>query len=80
MPDDTKTNGWNEWSRHVLIELERLNKKVEDMDKHQAELKLENEVLKTKLNLRSAAWGAIAAIFPVAIGLLILFIKLNASG
>ena len=32
MPDD----GWNEWSRHVLAELRRLNDCIERLEKRQA--------------------------------------------
>lgn len=31
MPEDFPTNGWGEWSRHVLMELKRLNEAIESM-------------------------------------------------
>ena len=38
MPDST-TNGWNEWSRHVLAELKRLNDNWERLHKDVTELR-----------------------------------------
>ena len=34
-------NGWNEWSRHVLAELERLNERIEQISQKQGELLVE---------------------------------------
>ena len=31
-PDEKTTNGWNEWSRHVLLELERLSDGIKELD------------------------------------------------
>ena len=90
MPDDNKnTNGWNEWSRHVLKELERLNVSIENVK----DVKIENiytkiEELKDdiqkkieeinvnigQLNVKSTTWGAIGGAIPVAIGLAVYFI------
>ena len=43
-----ETNGWNEWSRHVLKELERLNENYEG-------IRIVNEEIKTELaNVSSA--------------------------
>lgn len=35
MPGDEKgfTNGWNEWSRHVLLELERLDEDIKELQR-----------------------------------------------
>ena len=30
-PEEKATNGWNEWSRHVLLELERLDDSVKEL-------------------------------------------------
>ena len=40
---DSGENGWNEWSRHVLKELERLNENYETLRK-------QNEEIKTEMN------------------------------
>lgn len=32
MPDINHQNGWNEWSKHILKELERLNACYEKLD------------------------------------------------
>ena len=36
-----ETNGWNEWSRHVLKELERLNENYESLRNVNEEIKTE---------------------------------------
>lgn len=41
---DNNENGWNEWSRHVLKELERLNDKYENLREINEEIK--NEIVK----------------------------------
>ena len=42
MPENE--NGWNEWSRHVLKELERLNEQYENLREINEEIK--NEIVK----------------------------------
>jgi len=58
MPD---MNGWNEWSKHVLAELERLNDCYERLDSKVTSLREEVVILKVK----AAVIGAIAG-FVVA--------------
>jgi len=41
MPSDSEQNGWNEWSRHVLKELERLNDNYESLRDTHEEIKTE---------------------------------------
>ena len=55
MPENQRANGWNEWSRYVLKELESLNDKYERLDAKLDETKLEVVQLQTK----AGAWGAI---------------------
>lgn len=75
-------NGWNEWSKFVLKELERqsdcideVNKSIarltHDMNKRFEEVNIEIATLKVKAGL----WGALGGAIPVALGLLIMFIK-----
>lgn len=66
----TETNGWTEWGRHVLSELERLNGCIEAINGRLREFEIEQTVLKVKAGI----WGAIAGMVPVVITLLILFI------
>lgn len=51
-------NSWNEWSRHVLAELKRLNGEVENIDKKLTGIQMDIIALKTK----AAAFGAAAAV------------------
>lgn len=64
----TKPNdGWNEWSRYVLRELERLNDCYEGVRQELSEIKTEIAMLKVK----AGVWGAVGALVPVAIMLVI---------
>jgi len=61
MPDDNNgVDSWREWRKHVLIELERNHKAIEDMTKEIAMLKV-----------KSGAWGAIAGMVPAGIAIVI---------
>ena len=79
MPDN---NGWNEWSRHVLAELHRLNDCIEAIPKS-FNLKVDyiNLALKrieidiAKLQVKSGVWGAIGGMIPVVIMLLVMWYK-----
>ena len=64
-------NGWNEWSRHVLAELTRLNDGYENLGNSIQDIRVEIAMLKVK----SGIWGAIGACIPVAIGLLMMYFK-----
>ena len=65
MPPSTDGNGWNEWSRHVLAELERLNGCYEGLRVSVEKIHVEIAMLKVK----SGAWGALGGAIPVIIGL-----------
>lgn len=69
-PDD-EGNGWKLWSKHVLIELERLNKKCENIESKLNRMSLDIAMLKIKAGI----WGAVAGAVPVAIALLVGFLK-----
>jgi len=56
-------NGWNEWSRHVLAELERLNGCYEDINKTVNKIHIEIAMLKVK----SGMWGAIGGCIPLVV-------------
>ena len=49
-------NGWHEWSRHVLAELERLNVNCERMQKGMESLRLDVAMLKVKSGLWGVTW------------------------
>lgn len=52
---------WGVWSKHVLHELERLNKSYEHLRKEMSGIREELAVLKFK----SGLWGAVGASIPV---------------
>lgn len=75
-------NGWREWSKHVLKELERLNdcyiavdnsldNKIEKVNKSINGLRVDIARLKVK----SGIWGAIGAAIPILITLAIMAIR-----
>jgi len=80
-------NGWSEWSKHVLLTLQALDKNQKDMNTKIDEMvkvqtTISNEIkhkvgdvdfkeVQTELKFKSGMWGAIAGLIPT-IGLLIL--------
>lgn len=64
-------NGWNEWSKFVLKELERLNHCYENLNKTAGRIQTEIAMLKVK----SGIWGAIGGAIPVMIGLVIWLLR-----
>ena len=64
---------WNEWSRHVLAELERLNKQVESIEKDLINLRVLSEgqyqSLLAKSGIFGVAGGAIVIIIPIILKL-----------
>lgn len=64
-------NGWNEWSRHVLAELERLNGCYSEIDKALQKIHVEIAMLKVK----SGMWGAIGGSIPVIVALIFWYLS-----
>lgn len=69
MVDDDK-NTWNEWSRHVLSELERLNGNCEDISKEMQNISIEIATLKVKAGILGAFFGILGGAIPAIIYLL----------
>jgi hypothetical protein len=65
-------NGWGEWSKYVLKELERLNENYNSLSDKLDKLNVDLVTLKVKAGI----WGAIAGSIPVVIGLIISAIAL----
>ena len=63
MSDNINSNGWNQWSKHILMELERLNDKLESIDDR---LRQVDKDLAT-LQIKAGFWGALAGSVPVLI-------------
>lgn len=64
-------DGWQEWSKHVLLELERLNDCYEKLDGRVNAIREEIASLKVK----SGMWGAVGACIPIFLGILIFIFK-----
>lgn len=65
------TNGWNEWSKYVLKELERLNDNYEGLQKDFTKQIQEVKVEIATLQVKAGVWGLLAGAIPVAIALII---------
>jgi hypothetical protein len=74
MDPETTSNGWNEWSKHVLLELNRLNglysqltdaiqERNDAMNKEIQDIRVELATLK----VRASIWGALAGLVPALI-------------
>ena len=68
---DGNKNGWAEWSRFVLKELERLNGCYDDINEKVGLIREEIVALKIK----AGVWGLIGGMIPVAVGLMIYLLK-----
>ena len=80
------TNGWNEWSRFVLKELERLNDRYERLDdKLDSKITMLSEELTKKyhkssnditmLKVKAGVWGALAGVIPALSALFYTLLK-----
>jgi hypothetical protein len=65
--EKNRINGWNEWSKYVLKELERLNKCFEAIDKKVDDLLIEHTILKVKAGLWGALSGGITTLIAIVI-------------
>lgn len=78
--------GWGEYRKLILAELERLSRCVGDVDRkldafraddigrvrnEMAELKLQIATLKTTLDIKSSVWGAVGGAIPAAIAAIV---------
>ena len=68
---EPNANGWGEWGKHVLKELERLNECYERLHTDVAGIKTDIATLKVK----SGMWGAIAGMVPAAIYIIYSLLK-----
>lgn len=69
----TESNGWGEWRRHVLLEMESQRECIEKLTSGIADMKTEIALLKYK----SSIWGAVGAGIVVLIYILVEVIKKN---
>lgn len=70
MPTE-KQNGWNEWSRHVLAELERHNSLLESYNEKLNAITAELVALK----IRAGLWGGLAGLVPGIVAILVVLFR-----
>lgn len=77
-----KINGWNEWSRFVLGGLQRVEERLESLERKIEERvkTAEQEVLQlrvelAKLQIKSSLWGAVAGALTIAIMMGLSYLK-----
>jgi len=68
MPNE---NGWNEWSKHVLAELMRLDNGQKEMNTTQNKILVEIAMLKVK----AGVWGALAGLIPAGIAIVVAVLR-----
>lgn len=61
----TSLNGWNEWSKHVLAELQRHNELLETLRNEVASLTTVVGVQRVKISLLGMAAGCVPSAFLV---------------
>lgn len=66
MADGCDNNGWTEWRKHVLLEIERINENLEKMNEKHIVLCVEV----AKLKVYAAVWGAVGGSVITALILL----------
>ena len=64
---------WDEWGKHILLELKRLS----NGQKSHSELLVTIRTEIATLKVRSGIWGLLGGAIPVAIGMAIWLIKSN---
>lgn len=70
---DDNNNGWMEWKNYVVKELDTQKRTDEDQWEEITKLKVEQAVLKVK----SGIWGAIGALIPIIVALLIYLVRIS---
>lgn len=64
-------NGWTEWGRHVLSEMERLNGCIEGINLRLRQYDIDMTVLKVK----AGVWGVLGGLIPVLVTISIMFLS-----
>ena len=63
-------NGWQEWSHHVLIQLEALDSDIKTLSDRVVAVRLEV----ARLQVKAGVWGALAGLIPSVIMLTVALI------
>ena len=70
----TEKNGWDEWAKHVLSELERLNDCVVLIQESVNSLKVDIATQRVKVGLVATILGVVGGILPVVVLILIEYV------
>lgn len=71
MPEiDDNNSGWPTWSRHVLSELKRLDKKIDSIDDNVRKIQIDLSSLKAKASFWGATAGAIVVLVAAVIAVI----------
>lgn len=73
--DETRTNGWSQWSIFVLKELERLTECIKQVETTVNEIHTELQVHKEQFRQKASVWGLVGGAIPVAIMIGVYVIK-----
>jgi ABC-type phosphate transport system auxiliary subunit len=68
MDNNMDNNSWEKWSKHVLIELDRLNKRYEELDHKLDSLQKDFIILKTRAAMYGSIAGGVIGIVTAIIG------------
>jgi hypothetical protein len=79
---EKQINGWNEWSKYVLRELERLNlndeKILDEISLLRSKVEVLNvrfEKLETKFDIKSGVFGFVGGVIPVVLAIVYIWLK-----
>jgi len=68
MPEE-QLDGWNQWAKHVLLELERLDKCISTTKKEMMSVRIEIASLQVKAGIWGMAAGAVPILLYIAVNL-----------
>jgi len=68
---NNNNQSWQQWSRYVLKELERLNECYEKLDNKVNNIANDISILKVKAGI----WGLIGAAIPVTVMIILQYVK-----
>ncbi|MCK4624029.1 MAG: hypothetical protein KAV00_01875 [Phycisphaerae bacterium] len=68
-------NGWNEWQRHILAELKRMNEWLVSIQRRLDEVRLETAKEIAVLKVKAGIWGATAGALVLLLSYLVSVVK-----
>jgi outer membrane protease len=75
MGDGDGNESWTQWSKHVLIELERLNDCYKQVDQRLNTIEQNLSANNVKLGFQSTLFGILGGAIPVVVTLAIYFLE-----